>query len=64
MLSIRLNVCMYKGVLITLCIIRLPDCLHKLLMIEIKRKKKSNVFVIVYVKSGSLITPSCEDYKV
>ena len=61
-LSIRLNVCMYKGVLITLCIIRLPDCLHKLLMIEIKRKKKSNVFVIVL--SGSLITPSCEDYKV
>jgi hypothetical protein len=45
-------------------IIRLPDCLHKLLMIEIKRKKESNVFVIFYVKSGSLITPSCEDYKV
>jgi hypothetical protein len=39
-------------------------CLHKLLMIEIKRKKESNVFVIFYVKSGSLITPSCEDYKV
>jgi hypothetical protein len=27
-------------------------------MIEIKRKKESNVFVIFYVKSGSLITPS------
>jgi len=32
-------------------------------MIEITRKKKeSNVFVNFYVKSGSLITPSCEDY--
>jgi hypothetical protein len=31
-------------------------------MIEIKRKKESEVFVICYVKSGSLITPSCEDY--
>jgi predicted naringenin-chalcone synthase len=31
-------------------------------MIEIKRKKESDVFVICYVKSGSLITPSCEDY--
>ena len=33
-------------------------------MIEIKRKKESNVFVIFYVESGSLITPSYEDYKV
>jgi hypothetical protein len=33
----------------------------QLLMIEIKRKYESNVFVIFYVKSGRLITPSCED---
>ena len=27
-------------------------------------KRESNLFVIFYVKSGSLITPNCEFYKV
>jgi hypothetical protein len=34
--------------------------LTQALMIEIKRKEEKNVFVNLYAKPGSLITPSCE----